>query len=186
MKKHFVPITAAAMVFGSAASADPFVDAVVQNFRDMGYQYIEIDRGRTQLRAEGVRGDEELEVVYDLATGRIIRRDISRASDEYIGRRGVEINRTSRDFVGDDRSGSGRNDNDDDNDDDDDDDDRSSSSRNDNDDDDDDGDRSSSSRNDNDDDDDDGDRSSSSRSSGSSGSSGSSSNDNDDDNDDDS
>lgn len=181
MKKHFVPITAAALALGSSAGADPFVDAVVRDFQSQGYEYIEIERGRTQLKAEGVRGNRELEVVYDLATGRIVKRESGPADSSYVGRRGVEFDRSNRDFVRDDDDDDDFDDNDDDNDDDDDDDDRSSSSRDDDDDDDDDGDRSSSSRDDDDDDDDDGDRGGRDSSS----SSGSSSDDNDDDNDDD-
>jgi hypothetical protein len=179
MRKPFIPFAAAALMMGYSAGADPFVDAVVKNFQDMGYQFVEIYRGSTQLRAEGVRGTQELEVIYDLATGRVIRQETGPADASYIGRSGVEINSGNRDFVG--RSGR------DDFDDDDDDDDRSSSrsSRDDFDDDDDDDDRSSSgsSRDDNDDDNDD-DDSSGSDSSGSD-SSGSGSDDSDDDNDDD-
>jgi hypothetical protein len=177
MKQQFLPFaTAAAMMMGSAASADPFVDAIVKNFQDMGYEFVEIERGQTQLKAEGVRGNRELEVVYDLATGRIIRQETGRADDDYIGRSGVEIDTRNRDFVG-----PGGNDLDDDFDDDNDDDDRSGSSRDDFDDDNDDDDSSSggssggSSRDDNDDDNDDDDSSSG----------GSSGDDNDDDNDDD-
>jgi len=171
MRRTFVPFAAVAMMMGSTAGADPFIDAVVKNFQDMGYQFIEIERGRTQLKAEGVRGGEELEVVYDLATGRIIRQERSRADASYLGRSGLEISSRDRDFVGGDRLGRGRDDFDDDDDDDDD------RRRDDVDDDDDDDDRSSSgsSRDDNDDDDDD----------SSGGSSGSGSDDNDDDDDDD-
>jgi hypothetical protein len=191
MKRHFVPLTAAAMIVGASASADPFIDSVVKNLQELGYEYIEIERGQTQLRAEGVRGNRELEVIYDLATGRIIKQESGRADSDYVGRSGVEIDVANRDFVSDDRSGRSRDDNDDDNDDDDDDDDRSSSR----DDDDDDDDRSSSSSS-RDDDDDDNDSSSSSSSSddsdddnddddSSSSSSGGGSDDNDDDSDDD-
>jgi hypothetical protein len=167
MRKRLVPLAGAAMMLVSTASADPFVDAVVRNFQDLGYEFIEIDRGRTQLRAEGVRGNEELTVIYDLATGRIIRQSTGRADDWYIGRSGIEINSRDRDFVGDSRSGRSRDDFDDD-DDDDDDDDRSFSG---------------SGRDDFDDDDDDDDRSFSGSDSGFG--SGSGRDDNDDDNDDD-
>lgn len=167
MKRHLAPLAAvAALALGAPASADPFVDSVVRNLQNLGYDYIEIDRGRTQLKAEGVRGTEELSVVYDLATGRIIRQETGRADAWYVGRDGLEIRSRDRDFVDASGSGRGRDDDDDDNDDDDDDDDRS---RDRDDDDDDDNDRS----NDRDDDDDDG------------SSSGSGSDDSDDDNDDD-
>ena len=183
MRQRLLPFAAAAMMAGTGAGADPFVDAVVKNFQDMGYQFVEIERGRSQLKAEGVRGNQELEVIYDLATGRIIRQETGRADDSYVGRSGVEISSRDRDFTGS-GSGRGRDDFDDDNDDDDDDDDDDrSGGRDDNDDDDDDDDRSGG-RDDNDDDnDDDDDDDDSSSGSGGSGSSGS--DDNDDDNDDD-
>jgi hypothetical protein len=149
MKKHFVPLAAAAMVMGGAASADPFVDAVVKNFQDLGYQFVEVERGPSQIRFEGVRGTEELEVVYDSATGRIIKQETDRADAEYIGRTGVEFDTSDENFVG----------NDDDDEDEDDDDDRSDSR----DDDDEDDDRSGS----RDDDDEDDDNSGSDSSSGS-------------------
>jgi hypothetical protein len=177
MRQRLLPFAAAAMMAGTGAGADPFVDAVVKNFQDMGYQFVEIERGRSQLKAEGVRGNQELEVIYDLATGRIIRQETGRADDSYVGRSGVEISSRDRDFTGS-GSGRGRDDFDDDNDDDDDDDDRSSGR--DDFDDDDDSSSSGSSRDDNDDDNDDDDSSSGSGGSGSSGS-----DDNDDDNDDD-
>jgi hypothetical protein len=132
MRRQFIPLAAAAFAVGTAASADPFVDAVVRNFQNMGYQFVEIERGQTQLKAEGVRGNEELEVIYDLSTGQIIKQERGRADAEYIGRTGVEIDVSNRDFVGGDSSGG------DDDDDDDDDDDRSGSRDDDDDDDDDD------------------------------------------------
>ena len=172
MKTYFLPLAVSATLLGSAALADAFVDGVVNNLRDLGYEYIEVTRGVTQAKAEAVRGTQKIEVIYDLATGRILKQEYETAGPGYLGRTGVEIDVERRDFLDDDDddgSRSGRDDNDDD-DDDDDDGSRSSSGRDDNDDDDDDdGSRSGSGRDDNDDDnDDDG-----GRSGGSSGSSGS-------------
>jgi hypothetical protein len=121
-------------------TGDGFADNVIADFRARGYDFIEIERGATQLKAEGIRGTEELEIVYDLATGRIIKQETSRADAEYIGRTGIEFDVSNASFVGDDdddddRSGRDR-------DDDDDDDDRSGRDRDDDDDDDDDDDRS--------------------------------------------
>jgi hypothetical protein len=112
MKRHLAPLAAAALAMGTAAGADPFVDSVVRNFQEMGYQFVEIERGQTQLKAEGVRGNEELEVIYDLSTGQIIKQERGRADADYIGRTGVKIDISNRDFVGGDRSG--RDDDDDD------------------------------------------------------------------------
>jgi hypothetical protein len=95
MKLKFVSVAAAATLIGGTANADPFLDAVVKNFQDLGYQFIEIDRSRTRLEAEGVRGTEKLEVVYDLATGRILSQETGAADSRDIGRIGVRIDDTT-------------------------------------------------------------------------------------------
>jgi hypothetical protein len=95
MKFKFVSMAAAAALIGGSASADPFVDAVVRNFQELGYEFIEIDRSGTRLEAEGVRGTEKLEVVYELATGRILSQESGGADSRDIGRTGVRIEGTS-------------------------------------------------------------------------------------------
>jgi hypothetical protein len=183
MKTMMFALSASATLLGAAATADPFVDAVVSNLRSLGYEYIEIDRGLTQAKAEAVRGTQKIEVIYDIATGQILKQEYETAGPGYFGRRGVEIDFERRDYL----DASGRSWDDDDDDDgrrsssgrdDDDDDGRSGSGR---DDDDDDNGRSGSGRDD--DDDDHGGRSGGS--SGSSGSGGSSGGGSRDDNDDD-
>jgi hypothetical protein len=147
MKKMMFTLSASAMLLGTAATADPFVDAVVSNLRSLGYEYIEIDRGLTQAKAEAVRGTQKIEVIYDIATGQILKQEYETAGPGYLGRTGVEIDFERRDYLDDDdddngRSSSGRDDDDDDNgrsgsgsDDDDDDNGRSGSGRDDDDDD---------------------------------------------------
>lgn len=95
MKFRFVSMAAAAALIGGPASADPFLDAVVKNFQDLGYQFVEVDRTRTRLEVEGVRGTEKLEVVYDLATGRILSQETGTADSRDIGRTGVRIDGTT-------------------------------------------------------------------------------------------
>ena len=155
MKFKFIPVAAAAALIGGSASADPFVDAVVKNLQELGYTYVEVERGPSQISFEGVRGTEEIEVIYDSASGQIIKRETGRADAEYIGRTGVEIGTSDENFVGnddddedDDQDGS-RGDDDDEDDDDD-----NSGSRGDDDDEDDDHSGSGSGSDDDDDDDD--------------------------------
>jgi hypothetical protein len=99
MTFRFVPVVAAAVLIGGSASADPFVDAVVRDFQRLGYEYIEVERGPTQLKAEGVRGREQFEVIYDLASGRILKQETETADDDYTGLRGVETATRVRDFI---------------------------------------------------------------------------------------
>ena len=137
MNKTLFPLTTAALLMGSVAIADPFAEAVVKNLQDLGYDYIEVKRGQSQLKAEAVRGDQKLEVVYDLATGQIISREDEWADDDYVGRSGVEIRTENRDFLDDDDDDDDFDDDDDDDDRDDDDDDSGRGSDDDDDDDDD-------------------------------------------------
>ncbi len=149
MKRTLFPLTTAALLMGSVAIADTFTDSVVNNLKELGYEFIEVKRGPSQLKAEAVRGDRKLEVVYDLSTGKIIKQETESAGD-YAGRTGVEIDVESSNFVDD-------NDDDDQSDDsrdDDDDDDKSGRSSSDDDDDDDNSGRDSSDDHDDDHDDD--------------------------------
>jgi len=155
MNKTLFPLTTAALLMGSVAIADPFAEAVVKNLQDLGYDYIEVKRGQSQLKAEAVRGDQKLEVVYDLATGQIISREDEWADDDYVGRSGVEIRTENRDFLDDDDDDDDFDDDDDDDDDDDRDDDDDDSGRGSDDDRDDDDDDSGRGSDDDDDDDDD-------------------------------
>lgn len=145
----------------TAPSPDSLVDtdAIVSDLRADGYNFIEIKRGPTQTKIEAIRGNEELEIVYDNATGDVLKREVGRADADEIGRTGIEIDTEDRDFVGDRRRGD---------DDHDDDDDRSGSN--------------SGSGSHDDDDDDDHDNSGPGSSSSGSGSSGSDDDDDDDDN----
>ena len=112
MRPSFLSLIAA-LILGSAATADPFTDRVIAEFRELGFQSIEVKNGPTQVKVEGVRGNREYEVVYDRATGRILKQEQGLADDRDVGRDGVEEQQRNRDFVGDDRRRAGRDDDDD-------------------------------------------------------------------------
>jgi len=112
--KPTVFVMAVAMISGSAAAADPFTDRVITEFRELGFQSIEVKNGPTQVKVEGIRGNREYEVVYDRATGRILKQEQGLADSRKIDRDGVEVQQRDRDFVGADRRRAGRDDDDDD------------------------------------------------------------------------
>ena len=64
-----LPIATAFAIWSGAANADAFDDKIIANLRELGYDYIEIERGATRLKVEAIRGAEELEVLYDLDYG---------------------------------------------------------------------------------------------------------------------
>lgn len=90
---------AAVVLSGTAALSQSFEDKVVSMMRDLGYTFVEVKRGPTQLKAEGVKGTEKLEVIYDLATGRILKREQERADADEIGRVGFQFDVRDRDFL---------------------------------------------------------------------------------------
>ncbi|KNG95210.1 hypothetical protein [Pseudaestuariivita atlantica] len=93
--------TATAIILaGSVAMADSFSDRVIENLQAEGFTGIEVKNGLTQTKVEAVRGDRKLEVIYDRATGSILKQEWE-AADANDLRDGVEVQSTSRDFVDD-------------------------------------------------------------------------------------
>lgn len=98
MFKTLTLATAVALATTSA-HADAFTDAVLAKFQEREFDFIEIKEGLTQLKVEAIRGDQKLEVIYDRASGTILKQEQERADADEIGRSGVEIDRRSRDFI---------------------------------------------------------------------------------------
>lgn len=142
MKRKFILTAAAGILAGGMAFADSLTDQVVADLQSQGFTGIEIKNGLSQMKVEAVRDNLKVEVVYDRATGQILKQEQESALGENI-RPGVSIREEDKDFVrsagvSDDDGGKGRgrgrggdedddDDRDDDRDDDDDDDDNSGS-----------------------------------------------------------
>ena len=64
------------------------------------YEYIEIKYGLTQVKVEAVDNDtlQKIEVIYDRATGAVLKSEIEAAGDD-AGRSGVVVKSLTRDFV---------------------------------------------------------------------------------------
>ena len=100
--KRLLLTTAATVLMTQVAFADAFTDRIVENLRDLGYEFIEIRTGPTQVKAEGIRGSEKIEIVFDRATGEILKQETERADAGEIGRTGVQIDTDDDDFLDDD------------------------------------------------------------------------------------
>lgn len=140
MKSGYALVVASALL-GAPAMAEVSTQSIIDDLNARGFGRIEIERGRSQVKVEASNGTQELEVVYDRATGEILKQETERlrpGEDDL--RPGVVVRDRTRDFLDDDdyrhrdrnRSGRGWDDDDDDDRydddryDDDDDDDRSS------------------------------------------------------------
>ncbi len=92
--------TAAASVFWvGAAHADAFTDQVVSRYQDMGFTFVEVQGGPTQVKVEAIKDSQKLEVIYDRATGAILKQEQEQADARERSRTGVQVRERGRDFV---------------------------------------------------------------------------------------
>lgn len=99
MLKTILPAATLAAFCGGAAFADAFTDQAIAKFQDMGFDFIEVQDGISQLKIEGIKGTQQLEVVYDKSSGRILKQEQERADARDIGRTGVSVRQRNRNFV---------------------------------------------------------------------------------------
>jgi uncharacterized protein Smg (DUF494 family) len=93
-------ISAVVASFASTmAMAQSATDQIINDLTGQGFQRIEIDNGIGQIQVEAIRGTQKLEVVYDRATGNILKQEVERVRSGEDTRPGVEIRNSDRDFV---------------------------------------------------------------------------------------
>lgn len=102
MKKTLLATTAALALATSPALAQSATDQIIADLQAQGFTYIEIKEGPSQIKVEAVRDGTKLEVVYDAATGDILKQETEAAEGEYATRTGVEIDTDDEDFLDDD------------------------------------------------------------------------------------
>lgn len=88
-----------ATVAGTMTFAQSATDQIISDLTSQGFQRIEIDNGIGQIKVEAIRGTQKLEVVYDRATGTILKQEVERVRAGEDTRPGVEIRNRDRNFV---------------------------------------------------------------------------------------
>jgi hypothetical protein len=96
-------LTAALVIAAGGASASPLTDSLIAAWQAQGYERIEIETGPTQVKVEAIRGTEKAEVIYDAATGAILRQEFERVDAGENTTPGVFIDTDDDDFTDDDR-----------------------------------------------------------------------------------
>lgn len=81
--------------FAQALTADD----VIADLSGQGYTRIEIKTGPSQMKVEAIRGTEKLEVVYDRASGDVLKTETEMVDDRDNTVPGVSVRERSRDFV---------------------------------------------------------------------------------------
>jgi hypothetical protein len=97
-------LSAAFVCFGSIAMAGIATDQLVASFQSAGYTHIEIKTGVTQMKVEAVSGTTKVEVIYDIATGAIIKQETSTVGALENTAPGVEVKSVGKDFTNSDGS----------------------------------------------------------------------------------
>ena len=93
-------LLAAAALLAGPALAQGITDQVVAGLQAQGFTRIEVKEGPSQVKVEAIRGDTEVEYVYDLATGALLSQETGRVDAGDDTAPGVEYDTEDRDFVG--------------------------------------------------------------------------------------
>ncbi|OOY05129.1 PepSY domain-containing protein [Thioclava sp. F28-4] len=116
--KSTLAALAALAVSAHMAQAEVSTDGIAADLQANGFTNVEIKVGPTQVKAEGYNPNgTKIEVVYDRATGKIQKQEMSRTRAGYDMTQGVSVRQQSEDFYdgsdddhmddhGDDHSGS--------------------------------------------------------------------------------
>lgn len=137
LRTKLMLFTAATALSANMAFAAIDAQALADSYIAEGYTYVEVKVGPTQTKLEAVKGERKAEVIYDNATGDVIKQEFEDADDDYIGRTGIEIEDSGKDFEDSDDDEDDDDEDDDENDDDESDDDENDDDESDDDEDDD-------------------------------------------------
>lgn len=92
-------LATAMIVAASMASAAITAESVLADLSAQGYSRIEIKTGLTQIKAEAISGTTKLEVIYDIATGQVLKSETGAVGIFDDTTPGVELSDRDRDFV---------------------------------------------------------------------------------------
>lgn len=109
--KRLMLLTTALIFAGNLAMAAVTANDLVTTYQAQGYTTIEVKTGLTQIKVEAIQGRAKVEVIYDAATGAILKQETSRARAGDAGQ-GVELSTVARDFLNSNGGGGGNGGND--------------------------------------------------------------------------
>jgi hypothetical protein len=99
LRTKLMMFTAAAALSANMAFAAIDGNALADSYLAEGYNYVEVKVGPTQTKVEAVKGSIKVEVIYDNATGEILKQETEAAGDDYVGRTGKEVEDDDEDFL---------------------------------------------------------------------------------------
>lgn len=103
MKLDYKITTAVAAIalgaFATQSLADAFADKIVADLQSEGYRVIEVELGPNQVKAEAIKGETKVELVYDRTTSAELSREEETADAEDMTGTGIEYEQSTSDFV---------------------------------------------------------------------------------------
>ena len=108
-KTRMLLLSAALIVSAGIAQAAITVDDVVKSYQGAAFTSIEVTESPALIKVEAIKDGVKLEILYDKASGDVIRREQSAASASDATKSGVEV-RSVSDDAGLDKHGSRSND----------------------------------------------------------------------------
>ncbi len=103
--KRLMLLTAAFALTATMAMALTATDLVAA-YQAQGFTKIEVTTGLTQIKVDAVKGNSQVEAIYDSATGAILKQDSGFAPRRDRGT-GVQLRTSTHDFLGGDGNGDG-------------------------------------------------------------------------------
>jgi hypothetical protein len=95
-----LPLFGLAALFLSATGALALsTQDLIDRYAADGFTRIEVKSGPTQTKVEAIRGTEKVEVVYDNASGSVLKREVEALAPGTLPRTGIEVDTRNRDFV---------------------------------------------------------------------------------------
>lgn len=98
LKSKLMIFTAALALQAGIAQAAITANDVVRSYQEAAYTYIEVADGPTQIKVEAIKGSVKVEVVYDKASGDVVKQESGAVSGKDATQTGVEIKSTDKDF----------------------------------------------------------------------------------------
>ncbi|QYK41414.1 MAG: hypothetical protein KF887_18955 [Paracoccaceae bacterium] len=108
--RHLIPAAFATLLLSAPAVVALSAQDLIDSYSAEGFTRIEVKSGPTQTKVEAIRGTEKVEVVYDNASGSVLKREVETVAAG--ARAGIEIDTRDRDFLRSARSDDGASDDD--------------------------------------------------------------------------
>jgi len=97
--KQSLLTTLLALGIASTAQAQSIADQVVSQLQAEGFNYFEVKNAPNQVKIEAVRGTQEVEFVYDLTSGELLKQETGTSDAADRNRSGVRTRSEGDDFV---------------------------------------------------------------------------------------